>query len=310
MKISIIGGGFVGATAAFVIAERELGDVVIVDILESVKGKALDMHEAVPNISSDAGITGTTEYRDIRGSDIVVITAGLPRKPGMTREDLLGKNRDIVSAASENVRKYAPDSIVIVVTNPLDVMAYQAFRTTGFASNRVMGMAGVLDSARFRRFIADELKVSARDVCAMVLGSHGDSMVPLPEYTTVGGIPVTQLIKEERLAEIIKRTRNAGGEIVKYLGTGSAYYAPATSILEMVEAIVKDKGRMIPASAYLQGEYGIDGVYIGVPIILGKNGVEKIVELKLGTASAEALRKSADIVRENIGLLENEGSDS
>jgi len=299
-KIAIIGAGQVGATTAHRIAEKGLGNIVLIDVVESVKGKALDLLEAAPIEGHDCRIIGSTDYKEIRDSDIVVVTAGLPRKPGMTREDLLEKNKEIVKEAAENIKKYAPNSIVIVVTNPLDVMSYLVLKTTGFDTKRVIGMAGILDSTRFRAFIADELDVSKRDVDAMVLGSHGDTMVPIPEYTTVAGIPITELLSKEKIKEVIERTRNAGAEIVSYLKTGSAYYAPSAAVAEMVEAIINDSRRLVPASAYLQGEYGYSDLYMGVPVKLGKNGIEKIYELKLSKEAKGQLDKSAGIIKANI----------
>ena len=299
-KISIIGAGQVGATAAHRIAEKNLGNVVLIDILDSVRGKALDLLEAGPIECHDCCIKGSTDHSAIKGSDIVVITAGLPRKPGMSREDLLQKNKEIVKNASENIKEHAPDSIVIVVTNPLDIMSYIALKTTCFKPEKVIGMAGILDSTRFRTFIAEELEVSKRDVAAMVLGSHGDTMVPVPEYTAVSGIPITRLMENEKIGQLVERTRKGGAEIVGYLKTGSAYYAPSAAITEMVEAIVNDSKRVLPASAYLNGEYGYNDIYMGVPVKLGREGVEKIFELKLSKEAKEQLDRSAQVIEKKI----------
>jgi len=299
-KISIIGAGNVGSTAGFCIAQKKLGDVVLVDIVESVKGKALDILEAMPYFGSDSKITGTTDYKEIENSDIVVVTAGLPRRPGMTREDLLEKNTQIVRSVCENIKKYAPNAIVIVVTNPLDLMCYVALKTTGFDKKKVIGMAGALDSARFKAFIAEKVQVSISDVDTIVVGSHGSSMVPVIEHTTIKGKPITGLIKQESIKELVERTRNGGMEIVNYLGTGSAYYAPATSVTQMAEAIIKDSKKIMPASVYVEGEYGYEDIFLGVPVILGKNGAEKIVELKLSKETKQLLDRSADAIKENI----------
>ena len=281
-KISIIGAGNVGATAAFIIANKELSDVVLVDIIPDMpQGKGLDMAEASPVQRYDSQITGTNDYADIADSDVVIVTSGLPRKPGMSREDLLQKNAEIVGSVTEQIVKYAPNSLIILVTNPLDIMTYHAWKVSGFPANRVVGQAGILDSARFRYFIAETLNVSIEDISAMVLGGHGDTMVPLPRYTTVAGIPITELMSEETISQLSERTRNGGGEIVNLLKTGSAFYAPGAAIAQMAEAIIKDKKRILPCSAYLTGQYGINDVYIGVPIKLGANGIEEIIELRL-----------------------------
>jgi malate dehydrogenase len=301
MKISVIGAGNVGATTALFLAQQRLGDIVLIDIIEGMpEGKALDMDEAGPVARFEGHIVGTNNYENLLDSDIVVMTAGLPRKPGMTRMDLLTKNAEIVTSAMLKVAELAPQSVVVMVTNPLDVMAYVAWKTTGFPKSRVVGMAGVLDSTRFRFFVATVLDVSVEDTQAMVLGGHGDSMVPLPRYTTVSGIPITQLLSTDEIARLVDRTRKGGTEIVNLLKTGSAYYAPAASAVQMVEAIVFDKKRLLPASAYLDGEYGLKGVFAGVPIILGRNGVEKIVELDLTAEEKQALLKSAAEVKEGI----------
>jgi len=303
-KVSIIGSGNVGATTALFIAERELADVVLVDIVEGVpQGKGLDMAEAAPINRFDAEVKGTNSYSEIGGSDIVVVTAGLPRKPGMSRLDLLKKNADIIGEVAGNIAKYAPDSMVIMVTNPVDVMTYHAWKVTGFPQNRVMGQAGVLDSARFAAFIAMELDVSVEDISAMVLGGHGDEMVPLPRYTTVSGIPITELLSDETIDRLIERTRKGGSEIVGLLKTGSAFYAPAAAVTRMVEAVMKDKKRIVPCSAYLTGEYGVDEVYVGVPVKLGANGVEEIIELKLTQEELDSFQNSANVYKEGIASL-------
>ena len=303
-KITIVGAGNVGATTAHWVASRELGDIVLVDIVEGIpQGKGLDMMESMPVAGCDVTITGSNDYGPTANSDLAIITAGPARKPGMSRDDLRDKNTEIVKQCAEQVAKYSPEAIVVVVSNPLDVMTYVALKTTGFPPERVMGMAGILDTARYRTFIAMELGVSVEDVTAMVLGGHGDSMVPLPSCTSVGGIPVAQLIHESRLAEIIQRTRDGGIEIVNFLKTGSAYYAPGAGAMQMAEAILKDKKRVVPVAAYCQGEYGIEGTYVGLPVILGAGGVEKILKLDLSKDELEALRKSADQVKGNIAKL-------
>ena len=302
-KISIIGAGMVGSTAAHWMAERELGDIVLVDIPQvgdMPKGKALDLTEAGPIFGFDAKITGTTDYADIEGSDIVVVTAGMPRKPGMTREDLVGVNTNIVRSVAEKIAKHAPDAIVIVVTNPLDTMAYLMKQVTGFPKERVMGQAGVLDSARMRTFIAMEMGVSVENTHAFVLGGHGDEMVPLPRYSTVAGIPITHLLPKERIDAIVERTRKGGGEIVKLLGKGSAYYAPGAAVTKMVEAILKDKKQIVPASAYLEGEYGLNDIYFGVPVVLGRKGVERIIEIELTDEEKEAMKRSEQLIRNTM----------
>ena len=300
-KITIVGAGHVGAHAALWAATKELGDIVLVDIADGIpQGKALDLMEASPVEGFDVRITGTTDYKDTEGSHIVIITAGLPRKPGMSRSDLLSANTPIVKSIVEQAIRYSPDAIFIVVTNPLDAMAYVAKEVSGLPRERVIGMAGALDSARLRAFVAMELDCSVEDVHALVMGSHGDEMVPLADYTTVAGIPVTQLLPKERIAAIVERTRNAGGEIVGLLKTGSAYYAPSASVIEMAEAIIKDKKRIIPCSVCLQGEYGIDGIFLGVPVKLGKNGVEEVIEVELTDEEREALNRSASSVRSLI----------
>ena len=272
-KVSIVGAGNVGATAAHWIASKELADVVLIDIMEGVpQGKALDLLQAMPVEKRDSAILGTNDYADTANSDIVVITAGIPRKPGMSRDDLLNTNFKIMQEVVSKVVKYSPNCILIVVSNPLDAMAQAAFKMSGFSRNRVIGMAGVLDSARFRTFIAQELNVSVENVTAFVLGGHGDTMVPLPRYSTVAGIPITELIEPAKLEALVERTRNGGAEIVKFLKTGSAYYAPSASAVEMVEAILKDKKKILPCAVHLEGEYGITGLFVGVPVKLGANG--------------------------------------
>jgi malate dehydrogenase len=304
-KVSVIGGGGnVGASCALYVAQKEIADVVMVDIVEGVpQGKALDLQQSAPIEGWHAYVTGSNDLAAVEGSDVVVVTAGFPRKPGMSREDLLKANADIVRSASEAIRKHAPNAYVILVTNPLDVMAYLAWKTTGFPKNRVMGMAGVLDSARLRAFVALELGVSLHDVHAMVLGGHGDSMVPLPRYTTVGGISINELMTPAQIEAISKRTAGGGAEIVALLKTGSAFYAPAASAALMVEAILKDQRRMIPAAVHLDGQYGLKDLFIGVPIILGGQGVERIIELKLDAPELALLHKSGEAVKKTIAEL-------
>jgi malate dehydrogenase len=298
-KVTIVGAGNVGATAAHWIAAKELADVVLIDVIEGVpQGKALDLLQAMPIEKRDVSIVGTNDYADTANSDIVVITAGIARKPGMSRDDLLNTNFKIMSDVVAKVVATSPNTIIIVVANPLDAMAQTAFRQAGFPRERVIGMAGVLDSARFRTFIAEELNVSVENVTAFVLGGHGDTMVPLSRYSTVAGIPITELITPDRLKELETRTANGGAEIVKYLKTGSAYYAPSAAVVEMVEAILKDKKKILPCAAYLEGEYGISGLYVGVPCKLGAKGLEQIIEIKLTADEQAALQKSADSVKE------------
>jgi len=298
-KVTVVGSGNVGATAAHWIAAKELADVVLVDVVEGVpQGKALDLLEAMPIQKRDVHITGTNGYEETANSDIVVITAGIARKPGMSRDDLLNTNAKIMSDVVGRVTAASPNSILIIVSNPLDAMAQAAFKHSKFNRERVIGMAGVLDSARFRTFIAEELKVSVENVTAFVLGGHGDTMVPLPRYSTVAGIPITELMDKETVARLVTRTANGGAEIVKHLKTGSAYYAPSAAAVEMVEAILKDKKKILPCAAYLQGEYGIHGLYVGVPCKLGERGLEQIVEIKLTDEESAALHKSADAVKE------------
>jgi malate dehydrogenase len=301
-KITIVGAGQVGSTAAHLMAKKELGNLVLLDIDAGMaQGKALDIAEAGPVDGFDVAVTGTDDYADIAGSEVVVITAGSPRKPGMDRAELLRKNTGVVAAASREIARHAPDAYIIVVTNPLDAMVCAAQEVTGFPAQRVMGMAGVLDSARMRRFIAEELGVSGKDVTAMVLGGHGDRMVPVTGSSTVGGIPLTELLSQERRDAIVERTRHGGGEVVELLKTGSAYYAPGASIVEMVESLVRDQRRIRPVAAYLQGEYGIDDLYIGVPAIIGAGGVERVVEIRLTEAEQRQFDASVATVREMIG---------
>ncbi len=303
-KVSVIGSGHVGATVAQYIAERELADVVMVDIVEGLpQGKSLDLWEASPLRGFDSVLSGSNDYKDTVNSDIVVITGGLARKPGMSREDLLIKNAEIIKSITKEVAEKSPESFIVMVTNPLDIMTYLSWKISGFASQRVFGMAGMLDSARFRAFVARELNVSVRDTQALVLGGHGDSMVPLPRYCTVCGIPLPELIPQERIDSLVQRTRKAGGEIVAHLKTGSAYYSPGASVAEMVEAVLKDKKRLLPCAAYLNGEYGLKDVYVGVPVILGSGGVEKIIEIRLNDQEKEALASSAQKVKANIEKL-------
>lgn len=303
-KVSIVGAGNVGATAAHWIASKELADVVLVDVVDGIpQGKALDLLEAMPIEKRDSYVVGTNDYSETANSDIVVITAGIPRKPGMSRDDLLQTNYKIMSDVVGKVVAQSPDCILIIVSNPLDAMAQAAFRQSKFNRERVIGMAGVLDSARFRAFIAEELKVSVENVTAFVLGGHGDTMVPLPRYSTVAGIPITELIAPDRLASLVQRTRDGGAEIVKYLKTGSAYYAPSAATAEMVEAILKDKKKILPCAAYLEGEYGISGYYVGVPCKLGARGLEQIIEIKLTAEEEAALQKSADSVKELCAVI-------
>jgi len=303
-KVSIVGAGNVGATAAHWIAAKELADVVLIDVVEGVpQGKALDLLEAMPIEKRDVHVVGSNDYAATANSDIVVITAGIPRKPGMSRDDLLHTNFKIMSDVVAKVVAQSPECILIIVSNPLDAMAQAAFRQAGFNRERVIGMAGVLDSARFRTFIAEELNVSVENVTAFVLGGHGDTMVPLTRYSTVAGIPITELIEAGRLEQLVQRTRDGGAEIVKYLKTGSAYYAPSAATVEMVEAILKDKKKILPCAAYLQGEYGIEGYYIGVPYNLGAGGLEKIIEIKLTPEEDAALKKSAAAVKELCAVI-------
>jgi len=298
-KVTVVGAGNVGATAAQHIVERELADVVVTDVVDGLpQGKALDLLEAGPIHGYDCQVTGANDYVATAGSDIVVITAGLARKPGMSRDDLLFKNAEIVGAVVQEIAARSPEAILIVVTNPLDAMAQLAWRKSGFPKHRVLGMAGVLDSARFRTFIARELDVSVENVTAFVLGGHGDTMVPLPRYSTVAGIPITDLLPKDRIDALVKRTANGGAEIVNLLKTGSAFYAPGASVTEMVEAILRDKKKILPCTAYLEGEYGITGLFVGVPVKLGRRGIEQIIQITLTPDEAAALKRSAEAVRE------------
>ncbi len=307
-KVSIIGAGNVGATLGMRIAESALADVVMVDIVEGMpQGKALDLSEARPVVGNDVGIVGTNDYAEIEGSDIVVTTSGVPRKPGMSRDDLIEINAKIAKSVAENIKKYAPDAIIIQVANPLDAITYVIAEITQAPKNKIMGMAGVLDSARYRYFIAEELGVSVRDVQGFVLGGHGDSMVPLPRLTTVGGVPLPELLPPDRIEAIVERTRKGGAEIVNLLKTGSAYYAPSAATWEMVKAILKDEKRILPVAVHLEGHYGIEGLFVGVLAVLGKNGVEKVWEVPLKPDELEALRASANHVRELVQKVDELG---
>ncbi|MBJ7897312.1 malate dehydrogenase [Bacillus atrophaeus] len=305
-KVSVIGAGFTGATTAFLTAQKELADVVLVDIpqLENpTKGKALDMLEASPVQGFDAKVTGTSNYEDTAGSDIVVITAGIARKPGMSRDDLVSTNEKIMRSVTRDIVKYSPDCVIVVLTNPVDAMTYAVYKESGFPKERVIGQSGVLDTARFRTFVAEELNLSVKDVTGFVLGGHGDDMVPLVRYSYAGGIPLETLIPKDRIDAIVERTRKGGGEIVNLLGNGSAYYAPAASLVEMIEAILKDQRRVLPTIAYLEGEYGYEGIYLGVPTIVGGNGLEQIIELELTDYEKTQLNKSAESVKNVMKVL-------
>jgi malate dehydrogenase len=303
-KVAVIGAGNVGATCAFVLAERKVGEVVLLDIYEGfAKGKALDMSQGGRVLNYDGRVTGTKDYHDIAESDVIVVTSGFPRQPGMTREDLIGKNADIVTQVGEGIRQHAPNAVIVMVTNPLDLMTYHMQRTTGFPHNRVVGQAGILDSARMTHFIADAVGCSNEDVQAMVLGGHGDTMVPLPRYTTVNGIPITQLLSEERISEICTRTASGGGEIVKLLEKGSAFYAPGSAAAIMAESILFDRRRVLPCSAYLTGQYGMDDIYIGVPVVLGMNGVERIIDLELTETELASLQKSGEFYKMQLSSI-------
>jgi malate dehydrogenase len=303
-KVTVVGSGNVGAAVAQRLVDKQMADVVLIDILEGVpQGKALDMLESGPIEGYDVKIRGTNDYADTANSDLVVMTAGFARKPGMSRDDLLKANYEIVKGAIEKVVKYSPEAFLIVVTNPLDAMVQTAFKVSGFPKNRVIGMAGVLDTARYRTFIAEALNVSVRDVQGFVLGGHGDTMVPVPRYTTVAGIPVEDLMPREQLEAIIKRTRDGGAEIVSLLKTGSAYYAPSAAVVEMIDAIFKDRKKILPCAAYLEGEYGIHGVFVGVPVKLGARGIEQIVEIKLTPEEHAALQRSAAAVKELVDII-------
>ncbi|HEY7348946.1 MAG TPA: malate dehydrogenase [Ktedonobacterales bacterium] len=303
-KITVVGAGMVGATLGQRIAERDYADVVLVDVIPNMPmGKALDLLEAGPVLGYDSLVIGSNGYDETAGSDIVVITSGLPRKPGMSRDDLLRKNQEIVTQVTREIVSRSPDSILIIVTNPLDAMAQLAYKVSGFPRGRVMGMAGVLDTARFRTFIAQELNVSVRDVAAYVLGGHGDTMVPLVRFTTVAGVPVSNLIPAERLAQIVQRTRDGGAEIVNLLGSGSAFYAPSAAVAQMIDSIVLDKKMILPCAVYLQGEYGMKDLFVGVPAKLGAKGVEEVIQIELTAEEAAALQKSADAVKELVGVM-------
>jgi len=306
-KISVIGAGFTGATTAYLLAQKELGDIVVVDIPQQenpTRGKALDMLEASPVQGFDASIIGTSNYEDTKNSDLVIITAGIARKPGMSRDDLVLTNQKIIKSVTKEIVKYSPNCFILVLTNPVDAMTYTVYKESGFPKNRVIGQSGVLDTARFRTFVAQELNVSVKDITGLVLGGHGDDMVPLTRYSFAGGIPLELLLPKERLEAIVERTRKGGGEIVNLLGSGSAYYAPSASLVEMAEAILKDQRRILPSIAYLEGEYGFHGIYLGVPTILGGNGVEKIIELELTEEEKIALEKSANSVKNVMKVLE------
>lgn len=307
-KVTVVGAGFVGATAAQRMAEKDLADVVMVDIPDMegpTQGKALDMTESAPLVGFDARISGTSRYEETEGSDVVVITAGLPRKPGMTREDLISKNTEIIKAVTEQVVRYSPEAILIVVTNPLDAMVYAAYKLSGLPKERVIGQSGALDSTRFRSFIAMELGVSMRDVQALVIGGHTDEgMVPLASCASVAGIPLRQLLSKERIERILERTRKGGTEVVNLLGQGSAYYAPSAGVAAMVEAILRDRKRILPCAAYLEGEYGVENLYLGVPVVLGRDGVERIIELELSDDERSRFAKATEIVRETVSKVE------
>jgi len=303
-KVTVVGAGNVGATTAQRLAEKELCDVVLIDIIEGVpQGKALDLTEAAPIEKHDASLIGSNNYEASKKSDVVIITAGIARKPGMSRDDLLNTNTKIMKSVTEQIAQFSPDAVLIVVSNPLDAMCHVAYKASNFPRNRVIGMAGVLDSARFRAFISMELNVSVENTHAFVLGGHGDTMVPLPRYSTVAGIPVTELLSKERIDVLIERTRKGGAEIVGLLKTGSAYYAPASAAVEMAESILKDKKKILPCAAYLEGEYGINDLFIGVPVKLGLNGIEEIIQITLTDEESAALQKSADAVQKLVGPL-------
>ncbi len=305
-KVTVVGSGNVGATTALRLVEKQLADVVLVDILEGIpQGKALDLLEAGPVEGYDFQLTGSNDYQVTQNSDVVIITAGLPRKPGMSRDDLLLKNAGIVKEVTENITRYSPDTIIIVVSNPLDAMCQVAKSVSGFPRERLMGMAGILDSARFRTFIAQELQVSVENTQAFVLGGHGDSMVPLARYSTVAGIPITELMSEDRIEALIRRTREGGAEIVKLLKEGSAYYAPSSAVAEMVEAILRDKKKILPCCAYLQGEYGVNDLYVGVPVKLGREGVEEIIQIDLSREEKAELQKSVATVEQLVNVLKD-----
>ncbi len=303
-KISLIGGGQIGGNLALIAAQKELGDIVIFDIPKAegmVKGKALDLMQLRPHDGYDVTLSGSSNYEDIKDSDVIIITAGIPRKPGMNREDLLGINLRIIKDVAKNVKEFAPNAFVIVISNPLDAMVYAFYKVSGFAKNKVVGMAGALDSTRFRTFIAMETGFSVQDVTCMVLGGHGDTMVPITRLATVGGVPIQNLISKDKLDAIVKRTRFAGGEIVKLFGNGSAFYAPAQSAIEMAESYLKDKKRVIPCASYCEGEFGIDGYFIGVPTVIGKGGIENILEFDLLEEEKTALNHTLEAVKKTVG---------
>ena len=303
-KVAVIGAGNVGATCAFVLAERKVGEVVLLDIYEGfAKGKALDMSQGGRVLNYDGVVSGTKDYSDISGSDVVVVTSGFPRQPGMSREDLIGKNADIINQVGNGIKDHAPDAVIVMVTNPLDLMTYHMQKITGFPEKRVVGQAGILDSARMTHFISEAVGCSNEDVQAMVLGGHGDTMVPLPRYTTVNGIPITQLLDSDEIEAICDRTASGGGEIVKLLERGSAFYAPGSAAAIMAESILFDRKRVLPCSAYLNGEYGMEDIYIGVPVILGKNGVERILELELEPSELESLQGSGAFYKEQLSSI-------
>ena len=305
-KVTVVGAGNVGATTAQKLAEKQLCDVVLIDIIEGLpQGKALDLLEAAPIEKNDVRLFGANSYEMSAGSDIVIIPAGIPRKPGMSRDDLLAINKKIVSEVTRQIVRYSPETILITVSNPLDAMCHVVHDVSGFPKNRVMGMAGVLDAARFRAFIAMELKTSVENIYASVMGGHGDTMVPIPRYTTVAGIPITELLSAERIDAIVDRTRKGGAEILELLKTGSAYYAPASAIAEMAESILKDKKKILPCSVYLEGEYNIKGLFVGVPVKLGREGVEKIIQIPLTTQESEALKKSASAIEKLVSAMKN-----
>ncbi|GKV69586.1 malate dehydrogenase [Sporosarcina sp. NCCP-2716] len=305
-KVSVIGSGFTGATTAFLIAQKELADVVLVDIpaMENpAKGKALDMLEAGPVQGYDASIIGTSDYAETKDSDLIIITAGIARKPGMSRDDLVQTNQKVMKSVTKEIVKHSPETTVLVLTNPVDAMTYTVFKESGLPKERVIGQSGVLDTARFRTFVAQELGVSVKDVTGFVLGGHGDDMVPLIRYSAAGGVPLESLLTQEKIGEIVERTRKGGAEIVNLLGNGSAYYAPAAALVEMAEAVLKDQKRIVPAIAYLEGEFGMEGIYLGVPVVLGAGGIEKVIELDLTDDEKRSLEQSAESVRKVMAVL-------
>ncbi|MCJ1762038.1 malate dehydrogenase [Mammaliicoccus sciuri] len=306
-KISIIGAGFTGATAAFIAAQKELGDIVLVDMPQSenpTKGKALDIAESAPVLGFDSKVTGTANYEDTKDSDVVIITAGIARKPGMSRDDLVQTNQNVMKSVTKEIVKYSPNCVILVLTNPVDAMTYTVYKESGFPKERVIGQSGVLDTARFRTFVAEALDLSVKDVTGFVLGGHGDTMVPLIRYSAAGGVPLEKLLSEEKIAEIVDRTRKGGAEIVNLLGNGSAYYAPGGALIEMTEAILKDQKRVLPSIAYLEGEYGYQDIYLGVPTVLGSNGIEKIIELDLTDEEKQLLDESAQSVEAVKNILQ------